>query len=172
MAIRRIGPKVPLTLHRYTDTMSVVIEMTLQQLMNTQKISRYRLSKTCGIPWATLADICSGKTHLERCSAGTLAKLSSALGVSMEELLKLEIQIRGEPDGKAYLEVGLPGFIQKAIDDYLLGEKQQVNYLDCLMDELYGAVNSAVWGGDITEEQASHLRAKYLLAPVQEETDD
>ncbi|MDF2474133.1 MAG: transporter [Anaerocolumna sp.] len=36
--------------------------MIIQQLMQDMQISRYRLSKISGIPWATLADIYSGKT--------------------------------------------------------------------------------------------------------------
>lgn len=35
-------------------------------------------------------------------------------------------------------------------------------YLDCLWDELYGAINSNLWADLITEEQASCLREKYL----------
>lgn len=53
-------------------------------------MSRYRLSKISGIPWATLADIYSGKTHLNRCGAGTLSKLSKAFGLSIEGLLEIE----------------------------------------------------------------------------------
>ena len=52
---------------------------TLQKAMSERNISRYRLSKVSGIPWATLSNICSGKTELERCSAGTVLKLSKAL---------------------------------------------------------------------------------------------
>lgn len=147
--------------------------MTLQQILRDQNLSRYRLCKNCGIPWATLADICSGKTRLERCNAGTLAKLSGALGMSMEELLVLEPEPQQDrPADRHYLETGLPASVQKAIDDYLRGEQEQVLHLDCLSDELYGAINANLWGGAITEEQARYLRAKYLFADDQEETND
>lgn len=141
--------------------------MTIQQLLQDMNMSRYRLSKISGIPWATLADIYSGKTHLDRCGAGTLSKLSKALGLSIEELLQLETvpeksSSNGKPNRKTYLETGLPESIQKAILDYLQGEKKQVLYLDCLWDELYGAINSNLWAGLITEEQAVYLRQKYL----------
>lgn len=53
--------------------------MTIQQILREKNLSRYQLSKKSGVPWATLADICSGKTTLSRCSAGTLMKLSSTL---------------------------------------------------------------------------------------------
>lgn len=62
--------------------------MTIQQILREKNLSRYQLSKKSGVPWATLADICSGKTTLSRCSAGTLMKLSSALGIPMEQLIK------------------------------------------------------------------------------------
>lgn len=64
-----------------------VMHMTIQQILREKGLSRYQLSKRSGIPWATLADICSGKTSLTRCGAGTLGKLSAALDIPMEELL-------------------------------------------------------------------------------------
>jgi len=141
--------------------------MTIQQLLSDMQISRYRLSKISGIPWATLADIYSGKTHLDRCGAGTLSKLSKVLGISIEELLSLEIDpekstASGKPNKKTYLEAGLSESVKKAIKDYLQGEREQALYLDCLWNELYGAINADLWAGLITEEQASYLRVKYL----------
>ena len=66
--------------------------MTIQQILREKGLSRYQLSKRSGIPWATLADICSGKTALTRCSAGTLGKLSAALDMdsARAEARKLE----------------------------------------------------------------------------------
>ncbi|WP_347491229.1 helix-turn-helix transcriptional regulator [Desulfoscipio sp. XC116] len=141
--------------------------MTIQQIMQDMQISRYRLSKISAIPWATLADIYSGKTHLDRCGAGTLFKLSKALGLSIEELLALETEptksmADGKPNSKTYLETELSGSIQKAIKEYLQGEKEQVLHIDCLWDELYGAINADLWSDLITEEQAGYLREKYL----------
>lgn len=43
--------------------------------------------KKSGVPYATLNDICSGKTRLDRCAADTVYKLSKELDVRMEELL-------------------------------------------------------------------------------------
>lgn len=59
-------------------------------------------------------------------------------------------------------EADLPASIQKAIAEFLQGEKEQVLHLDCLSDELYGAINANLWGGCSTEEQADYLRNKYL----------
>ena len=130
--------------------------MRFEDILQERGISRYYLSKTSGVPWATLANIYSGKTRLERCNASTLLKLSKALNISIEELLEVDNSpspkaVDGKPARKNYLESGLPASIQKAIDDYIQGEKDRVPYLDCLSDELYGAVNSNLWGGRINE---------------------
>lgn len=142
------------------------MHMTLQQLLRGKGMSRYQLSKASGIPWATLSDLFSGKTALTRCSAGTLGKLSAALGVPMEQLLTMTVEQTRTPDGKpkdcSYLERDLPRSLQKALDEYVQGEKDQVSYMDCLWGELYGAINSNQWCGAITQEQADYLRAKYL----------
>ena len=48
----------------------------------------HRLSKESGVPQTTINDICSGKTELEKCSAGTLYWIAKVLGVSIEEILE------------------------------------------------------------------------------------
>ena len=60
--------------------------MLIEQLLADRNITKYRLAVQAGIPHATLNDICSGKTRLEKCSAETVYKLSKTLGVSMEVL--------------------------------------------------------------------------------------
>lgn len=69
---------------------------------------------------------------------------------------------QGKPLDKRYLETGLPESLQKAIDDYVQGEREQVTHMDCLWGELYGSINACQWGDRITEEQADYLREKYL----------
>ncbi len=49
-------------------------------------MTKYRLAVVAGVPRATLNDICSGKTKLEKCSAETIYKIANALGISMEML--------------------------------------------------------------------------------------
>ena len=56
----------------------------------------------------------------------------------------------------------MPASLQKALDEYIQGEKDHVSYMDCLWGELYGAINSNQWSNAITQEQADYLRAKYL----------
>ncbi len=61
-----------------------------------------------------------------------------------------------------YLEVNLPAFLQKDIDALKQGLIDKPLYLDCLYDEVYGSINSAFWGSEISDAQAKYLRAKYL----------
>lgn len=61
--------------------------MVINELLNDKNMSRYKLSKISGVPQTTITDICSGKTSIEKCSAGTLYKIAKALDVSMESLL-------------------------------------------------------------------------------------
>lgn len=151
--------------------------MTIMELLKAKSLSKYSLSKISGIPWATLCDLCSGKTSLNRCSVHTLSKLSKALELSMEELLELKaepckLSETGKPADKTYLETNLSPHLFKAIDDYVQGEKDQVSYMDCLWGELYGSINADLWSGRIAEEQASYLRGKYLYGEEQGEDDD
>ena len=142
--------------------------MTINELIKEKGISKYSLSKTSGIPWSTLSDICSGKTSLARCNAQTLQKLALALQVSIEETLTLTVdtvknQENGKPYDRAYLETNISSHLQKAINDYTEGEKNKVSYMDCLFGELYGSINADLWSGAISNEQANYLRTKYLL---------
>lgn len=43
----------------------------VERLLKKQNMTKYRLAVEAGIPHATLNDICSGKTRLEKCSAET-----------------------------------------------------------------------------------------------------
>ena len=159
-AVRGLGV-FPLTDHRRTDIIRAVMYMTIQQILREKN-----LSQKSGVPWATLADICSGKTTLSRCSAGTLMKLSSALGIPMEQLITLTAEKPqmngGKPADRTYLEKNLPAILDKALREYIQGEKDKVSYMDCLWGELYSAINSNQWSNAITQEQADYLRTKYL----------
>ena len=83
-------------------------------------------------------------------------KLSSALGIPMEQLITLTVEKPqmhgGKPTDRTY----------KALREYIQGEKDKVSYMDCLWGELYSAINSNQWSNAITQEQADYLRAKYL----------
>lgn len=166
-----------LTIYRNADIIIVVMKMTINEMIKAKGMSRYSLSKKSGIPWATLSDICSGKTSLARCSAQTIQKLSGAFDMTIEEVLALtaessEERMEVKMQDRSCLEKNLSPHLQKAIDDYVLGERDQVSYMDCLWGELYGSINADLWAGVISEEQAKYLRAKYLYEVETEEADD
>ena len=60
------------------------------------------------------------------------------------------------------MEIGLPRFLRDDIEAYVKGEKENSSVLDCLWGEVYGSINTAMYGKEITEEQAKYLRRKYL----------
>ncbi len=64
--------------------------MIIDKLLKDSQISRYRLSKESGVPQATISDLCSGKTALEKCSAGTLYKIAKTLHVTVDSILEAD----------------------------------------------------------------------------------
>lgn len=135
--------------------------MIIEDLIERRNLTRYRLAMQSGIPHATLSDICSGKTKLEKCSAETVYKLARVLNVSME--LLTEDGIRQTEREQAY-EFGLPEYLQNDLDAYKNGLKTHSSLLDCLWGELYGSINIAeINEGIITSEHADYLRKKYLF---------
>ena len=134
--------------------------MMIENLLKRRKMTKYRLAVEADIPHATVSEICSGKTKLEKCSAETIYKLAKALGVSMEFLTESGLT-RAERE-RSY-EYNLPGYLQHDLDTYKNGLKSKSNLLDCLWGELYGSINAAaISDGVITSEHADYLRQKYL----------
>ena len=134
--------------------------MIIDDLLRKRNMTKYRLAVQAGIPHATLNDICSGKTHLGKCTAETVYKLSKALDVPME--LLTEDGIRQAERERAY-EYGLPGYLQHDLDAYKEGLRTHSSLLDCLWGELYGSINmAAISDGVITPEHAEYLRKKFL----------
>ena len=70
--------------------------MYLNELLEQKKLTKYRLSKISGVPQTTIADICSGKTKIEKCSADTIYRLANALDVTMESLIGDAMEFRAE----------------------------------------------------------------------------
>lgn len=62
--------------------------MTISDLLKQRGITKYSLSKSSGIPYTTLNDICNGKSSIEKCSAETVYRLAKQLHVPMEELIE------------------------------------------------------------------------------------
>lgn len=146
--------------------------MFLQTLLDQKNITKYHLSKISGVPKTTIMDICSGKSSIDRCSAKTVYQISKALDCTMEDLLKLDSASdydpeTGLPKNKSYLELGLPPYLQKSLDDMKAswqiedsGERDL--HWDLYWCELNASINSAEIDRQITKEQADHLRKTYL----------
>ena len=62
--------------------------MIVNELLEKENMSRYRLSKESGVAMTTITDICSGKADLEKCTAGTLYKIAKVLGVTVDSILE------------------------------------------------------------------------------------
>ena len=134
--------------------------LIIEDILRRKKMTKYRLSVDAGIPHATLNDICSGKTKLEKCSAETVYKIAKVLGVSMETLTEGGIHAT---ERERLYESGLPTYLQHDLDAYKDGLKNGSSLMDCLWGELYGSINIAeINDGAITPEHADYLRKKYL----------
>ena len=134
--------------------------MDINAIIKEKGITKYRLAKESGVPHATLCDICSGKTHIGKCSADTLYRLARVLKVPMETLIKDEFM---KAERERSYEYGLPKYLQHDLDAYKQGLKDGSTLIDCLWGELYGSINMAeISDGLITAEHANYLREKYL----------
>lgn len=60
------------------------------------------------------------------------------------------------------LEKCLPKYLEDDLIRLKEGIKNNVSYLDCLINELQGSINSAFVDGDITEAQCDYLFKKYV----------
>ena len=128
--------------------------MIIEDLLSRREMTKYRLAVESGVPHATLNDICSGKTKLEKCSAETVYKLAKALGVSMELLTEGGIR---QAEREQAFEYGLPDYLQHDLDAYKDGLKSHSGLMDCLWGELYGSINMAeISDGIITPEHADY----------------
>ena len=61
--------------------------MTVNDYLKKNNMTKYRLAKTCNLPYGTLNDICIGKTDITKCSGETLLKIANALNISVDDLL-------------------------------------------------------------------------------------
>lgn len=62
--------------------------MELATILKQRNLSAYQCAKVANIPYTSLHDVLAGKTHLEKCSADMVYRLSKALQMSMEEILE------------------------------------------------------------------------------------
>ena len=50
--------------------------MNINEILKEKNMTKYRLAKLSGVPNATLSELCSGKTSIEKCSGETLYRIS------------------------------------------------------------------------------------------------
>ena len=62
--------------------------ISINDELEKRHLTKYRLSIESGVPQATINNICSGKTDLEKCAAGTLYRIAKALDISVEAILE------------------------------------------------------------------------------------
>ena len=71
--------------------------MIINELLEKEKMSRYRLSKESGVAMTTITDICSGKADLDKCAAGTgkfYEAMARAFEMPLEEFAKLSLKAK------------------------------------------------------------------------------
>ena len=79
--------------------------MSLNEMLEQKNITKYRLWKESGVPQATISDICTGKTRIEKCSAETIYRIAKVLGVSMESLIAPAVKSMDEQRSRPSFEV-------------------------------------------------------------------
>ena len=103
--------------------------MNIVEMLEQKKMTQYRLAKLSGVSHATLSEIITGKTKIEKCSGETLYKISSVLGVTIEDLILENIE---KSAIERSWERGLPEYLQNDLDAYKKGLKEKSSLLDCL----------------------------------------
>lgn len=66
--------------------------MNVHGYMEKNGISLYRAVKETGIPYTTMRCIYIGQTSIKKCSGETLYKLAKWMGVTIEDLLRPEME--------------------------------------------------------------------------------
>ena len=79
--------------------------MSLNEVLAQKNITKYRLWKESGVPQATISDICTGKTKIEKCSAETIYRIAKVLDVSMESLIAPAVQSMDEKRSRPSFDV-------------------------------------------------------------------
>ena len=140
--------------------------MRINEIIVQSGITKYRLAKISGVPHATLNDLCSGKSQIEKCSGETLYRLAKALEISIEMLLESAMEQKIEYERVQQLrersyEFGLPKYLQQDLDAFKEGLRTKSSLIDCLWSELYSSINIAeINEGSITQEHANYLRSE------------
>ena len=68
--------------------------MNLKNYLASLCISISDFSRNCGLPYSTIAELISGKKTLLKCNASTVYVIAKDLGISVEELLEKDCNIK------------------------------------------------------------------------------
>lgn len=68
--------------------------MSINDLLQQKKLTKYKLSRISGVPYTTISEITTGKARIKNCTGETLYKLAKALDVTMEDLLADSMEYR------------------------------------------------------------------------------
>lgn len=146
--------------------------MDLNAILQQKNMTKYHLAKISGVPKTTIADICAGRSSIDRCSFRTVWLLSKALGCPVEDLMEPDIRSgpaadSGLPEDPSYLECGLPQYLRESIDRMRAAwerKEREGVYLRFDEDycELQSNINCAEVNQEISSDQAWYLRGKYL----------
>lgn len=140
------------SVNRYNDIENAEgIAMKINEILTHKKMTKYRLSKESGVAQTTITDICSGKTRMEKCEAGTLYRIAKTLNVSMESLLNEEIETKEKMEHRTSFDV-FRSNVCHAVKD-----KGQINFL---IDQLENDEIHQLY------ERRWYPEALYLLAMV------
>ncbi len=71
-------------------------------------------------------------------------------------------------DDKNMLEIGLPPFLENDIKALKEGIRNNVSYVDCLINEVQGSANSAYVDGVISKKQLDYIFNKYVYGNLNE----
>lgn len=81
-------------------------------------------------------------------------------------ILKKYNLVNGMLINKEIYEKCLPTYLERDLINLKNGIKDNVSYIDCLINELQGSVNSAFVDGDITEAQCDYLYERYIRMEI------
>ena len=86
--------------------------------------------------------------------------------IMKDKLNDTKLEVERSPYNKEILEKCLPVYLENDLKNLKEGIKNNVSYLDCLINELQGSVNSAFVDGDISEKQCDYLYEKYIRMEI------
>lgn len=68
--------------------------MNMNNLLEQKNMTKYKLSKTSGVPFTTISEITTCKSKIKNCTGDTLYRLAKALDVTIEDLLADSMEYR------------------------------------------------------------------------------